>query len=216
MRILYDGQGFRFELFEGQDTEAVTRVMIQAFENIGPIRVVGTTAPDLMVFVNFFIPKFIQEGLSIIALDQATSQVVGVMLNDDLGTPPPGPLPDIERMAPCIALYQELEETYLGGRVPTPGTFLHLFGLGVVPEFQGHGIAKTMVELSLALGIEKGYQVAMVESTGPASQQVFHKHGFSDRVVILYSSWTFGGKTVFAEAVDHVSCILMDKNLLER
>jgi hypothetical protein len=44
---------------------------------------------------------------------------------------------------------------------------------------------------------------------------VFHKHGFTDRVVILYSSWTFGGKTVFAAAVDHVSCILMDKHLRE-
>jgi GNAT superfamily N-acetyltransferase len=215
MSILYESQGIGYEVFTGQEVEAITQLMVQVFENIGPIRVLGVTAQDLRAFVDFFMPKFIREGLSILARDQATSRLAGVMLNDDLGTPPPGELPDIERMAPCIALYQELELTYLGDRIPAPGTFLHLFGLGVLPEFQGRGIAKTLVELSLSLGVQKGYQVALTESTGPASQQVFHRHGFSDRVVIRYADWTFAGKTVFAEARDHVSCILMDKNLLE-
>jgi hypothetical protein len=55
--------------------------------------------------------------------------------------------------------------------------------------------------------------VAVTEATNKASQHIFRKLGFVERVWRSYRDYRIDGQAVFASIVEHGGPILMDKQL---
>jgi ribosomal protein S18 acetylase RimI-like enzyme len=69
--------------------------------------------------------------------------------------------------------------------------------LAVDLQFDGKGIAQSLVERCLENGARKGYRRAVTEATGSISQRVFRKLGFEERFRTRYRDFRLrSAKTV--------------------
>ena len=75
-----------------------------------------------------------------------TNQIVGVLLTDDFGAPPPVDFSEIsDKFIPILTMLEGLDENYRQGRAIVAGQYLHLFMLAVDIHFAGRGIAQQFV-----------------------------------------------------------------------
>jgi predicted N-acetyltransferase YhbS len=197
-----------YALLQSEDFDAAARVLTDAFTRREPLGVAaGIVASDFDAFLRVLAPKIIDDDLTVVARNEA-GEIVGVMLNEDSGTPPPDGFDTLSRsFVPIWEFLHELEvEHRADGRDPLPGEWLHLFLLAVAEEACGQGVAQGMVAASLENAKGRGYSTAVVEATGPISQNIFRKQGFTDRVFRPYA-----GHPVFSSVAHAGGTILMDR-----
>ena len=134
-----------------------------------------------------------------------------------MATPNPPAVLQLEWLKPALALLNDLDELYLqkcfAGRHPPPGESLHFCWGAVVPQLQGRGIDKTMVDIALELGVAKNYRSAVVEASSLASQHIFRKRGFTERAEIPYRSYVYRGEHPFDSVEAVPSIILFDQSI---
>jgi ribosomal protein S18 acetylase RimI-like enzyme len=201
---------FEYAVMQPGDFDAAPRVLVDAFTRREPLgQAARIAAPDFDALLRVLAPKIVPEQLTIVARNTA-GEIVGVMLNEDSGTPPPDGLDTLSRsFVPIWDFLHELEvEHRAGGREPRPGEWLHLFLLAVAEEVCGRGVAQGMVAKSLENAKGRGYSTAVVEATGPASQNIFRKLGFTDRVRRPYA-----GHPIFGTVAHAGGTVLMERTL---
>ena len=193
----------------------LARLAAEAFSSGGdPLnRALGTTFAQFVDFVELLRDKFEREELTVVAEDSESREIIGVMLNDDMGYPYPDSVANLEWAAPGMALLGELDRQYFKGHIKQPGAYFHFFLLAVSQKTQGQGVAQALVRSALEVAHHKGYQTAVVEATGPISQRVFRKAGFVERVEITYKNFAWQGNYPFTGIEDHPSVVLLDKTL---
>jgi len=175
----------------------------------------GVTPKEFEAFVRLFLPKANTERLTIVARFADTGELVGAMLNEDCASEMPDGLDRLSpSFDPIFDILGQLDEEYSKDREISPGEAVHLFLLGVSDVAAGRGVAQELVVASLKHGLERGYRLAVTEATNKASQHIFRKLGFEERVKGSYGEYRFGGEAFFASIADHGGPILMDKKLL--
>lgn len=195
----------------------MARLLAEAFSRFEPMGVaVKMPYEQVERLVMAFVPKALTEQLTIVARDASERYLVGALLADDFGAVPP---PGLEEAAPCFApigsLLEGLDEQYRAGGVVAPGTHAHLFMLGVAESAGSRGIAGRLVETCMANAARSGYRTAITEATGSASQHVFRKRGFRDRLMASYKEFMFNGQRVFSSIEGVEGAILMTRELDE-
>ncbi|HEY6192667.1 MAG TPA: GNAT family N-acetyltransferase [Bacteroidota bacterium] len=208
-------QNIIYGLPETADIEEMAELLADVFSRYEPPAVAaGLSITTVREIVNLYGRRAAGDGLTIVARDRSTGKLIGAMLTDDFAGPPPensDTLP--ESFAPVAALLDGLDQQYRRIHPADPGQVLHLFMLGVAPDFGGRGIARTLVRLTLANGKKEGYERAITEATGNVSQHVFRALGFVERFHIPYKEFTFRGKRPFESIVGHKSIMLMERSL---
>jgi ribosomal protein S18 acetylase RimI-like enzyme len=151
-----------------------------------------------------------------IARNQSSGKLVGAMLTDDFAAPQPEGFEKLTTVnfAPIAALLEKLDDQYRTVCPVAPGKALHLFMMGVDPDFGGRGIARTLVEVTLDNGKWKGYEKAITEATGKVSQHIFRSTGFVEQFRVPYQEFHFQGKYPFRTIVDHEAIMLLERNLM--
>jgi ribosomal protein S18 acetylase RimI-like enzyme len=202
-------------LLQAADTTAVIALLAAVFSTAEPPAVaMQLTREDLSQFVALLCPKALAEGLTIVARDVDSHQLVGVVLTDDFAAPPGlDPSSYSRKFLPIFALLESLDAQYRRGRSIDPGRYLHLFMLAVDARFAGQGISQQLVRECLSNGEAKGYTHAVTEATGVVSQHVFRKAGFVERCRRSYQEYRYEGGAVFASIREHEATILMDRGL---
>jgi GNAT superfamily N-acetyltransferase len=153
--------------------------------------------------------------LTVLARDQATGQVIGALITDDLASTPPEAFEHLgEKFGPILALLDALDAQYKQGINPRVGEYLHLFMIAVMHQRTSKKVAQNLIRACLENGLRKGYKTAVTEATGVISQHVFRRCGFVDRLEIPYKTFTYQGSRVFASIEGHTGTILMDKVLV--
>lgn len=215
MTVLREKDGIRYTLVDEKDLDQVTQLVALVFtDGSEPVtRELNVRPDDFARFVRSFFPKFLREGLSIVARDAVTGEVVGAQLNDDMGTELPDPDGLYEWAEPVMGLLGELDGRYFGDRVVEPRQYAHLFLVAVSPLYRRKRISPQLLELSLAVAAGKGYKKATAEATGLISQHVLRKAGFEPRVEIPYAKFEYNGYRPFQGIKDHPSAVLMDREL---
>ncbi len=174
----------------------------------------GVTHAEMQRFVTLLCPAAAADGLTVVARVLETDRIVGVLLTDDFGAPPPVDFSEIsDKFIPILTMLEGLDDNYRQGRAIVAGQYLHLFMLAVDIHFAGQGIAQQLVTACLLNGRQKGYTHAVTEATGVVSQRVFRKLDFTDRVSVTYRDYRYDGRPVFASIVDHTATILMDRTI---
>jgi ribosomal protein S18 acetylase RimI-like enzyme len=214
MRPLTNLQDIEYGVFDASDAEDMARLLGDAFSRRDPPAIaIGVTASEFSSFVRLFCPKAADEGLTILARNPTTRELVGALLTEDRASELPDGVDSLDpKFDPVFDILGELDAEYRGGKEPIPGESLHLFLLGVAESAAGQGIAQQLVSTCLDNGAVKGYRLAVTEATNKTSQHIFRKLGFTERVTRSYESHRFQGRAVFGSIAEHGGPILMDKS----
>ncbi len=208
-------QDIIYGLPETADIEEMADLLANVFSRFEPPAVAaGLSFDNVREIVTKYGKRAPGDALTIIARVQPTKRLVGAMLTDDFASPPPENVDKLpENFKPVAALLEGLDEQYRKVHPVVPGRILHLFMLGVAPDFGGRGIARILVQLTLENGKKKGYVKAITEATGNVSQHIFRNHGFVERFRIAYKDFLYEGKRTFDTIIEHEAVILMERNL---
>jgi ribosomal protein S18 acetylase RimI-like enzyme len=212
-----EDSGIRYALCDSADVDEMVRLLGAVFSQFDPPAVaVGLTESEFESFVRLYGARAAADGLTVVARAAETGEMVGALLTEDSASPPPEGLDRVSpKLDPIYDILGQLDADYRRGRALTPGEFLHLFLLGVAPGAGGRGVAQRLVAACLENGRARGYRVAVTEATGSASQHVFRKHGFQERVRRSYRDHRFEGRAPFSGIEGHFGPILMDRGLQE-
>jgi GNAT superfamily N-acetyltransferase len=175
----------------------------------------GLTAADFAHFVRLLCPKAAEERLSIVARAGGAGEMVGALLAEDSASIMPEGMSTLSpKFDPIFDILGQLDAEYRKGEPPQKGECLHLFLLGVARSHAGRGIGHGLVAASLTNAAPRGFRVAVTEATNKASQHIFRKQGFVERVRRSYLDHRFDDRAYFASiAAEHGGPILFDKAL---
>lgn len=213
----HESRGVRYRVLQPPDVEEMTAFLADTFSRAEPMgHALSLPAEVVRQVVSVFAPRAVEDGLTLVARDGGTGEMVGALLADDFAAPPPEGIDTVdERFRPVAALLEELDARYRAGRRMLPGEYLHLALLGVSPAAAGRRVGQNLVELCMENGARRGYRTAVTEATGRVSQHICRKHGFVERLTCPYRSFRFEGRLVFASIRDHEAVVLMDRSLLD-
>lgn len=209
------GSQIEYGLYAPSDEDAMAKLLAEVFSHRDPPAVAaGLTTAEFEVFVHLLCPQVAADGLTIVARLAGSSQLVGALLTEDSASALPDGMEQLStKFNPILDILGQLEAEYRGNREPHPGESLHLFLLGVSERVAGRGVAQQLVAACLEHGKRKGYRLAVTEATNKASQHIFRKLGFAERVKRFYAAHCFDGQHVFTSIAEQGGPILMDKSL---
>lgn len=207
--------GIEYALCTPEDVGEMARLLSESFTRHDPPAVaVDLTPEEFEAFVSLWSPAAGVEGLTIVARDVATNQLVGALLTDDAASPPPEGLDGLsDKFDPIFDLLGQIDAEYRTGRAIEPGQYLHLFLLGVAEQFTRRKIGHHLVSVCLANGADRGYTTAVTEATNLVSQHIFRQLGFETRAVGSYRDYRLDGSPTFASISEHGGPMTMDRTI---
>ena len=157
--------------------------------------------------------SMIQQGLSLMAVDDKTGQVIGVALSEPedryLTDTTDGSAKIIEQLNlvafanKSVSVYEEYDVD----------TIFHFLFLSVHPNYRGFGIATKLVQKSIELAKLRGFKVAKAEATGKYSQKLFTNLDFDILFQISYNDYKVDGEVVFRNMGIHTSFQVLAKKI---
>ena len=218
MAVLHRESGLRYENLAPENFDSACLCTAQCFTKAEPLTIAQKiTIEEHLEFCRVFVKKAMNEGLSVVAVDDETNEVIGVRISEDLGTPVPEEADHLsEKFNPIFTLLDGLDERYKEEHNTQPGEVVHMFMIGVKKAYRNKSVAPNMNRCAFKIWKDLGYTKAVTEATGAISQHILlNKFHFTARYTVEYKDWEFEGKKVFAGLDPHISCILMDKDLAE-
>ena len=212
--------GIRYEYMNRSNYLQAALCVSEVFSTNEPLaKFLGVSNEEMYNFTSRYYPLIHRDGLSVVAFDDETGEVVGARVSEDYVQPDPPP--DLfdrisQRLVPIFAFLEILGEKFKDSHEPERGQYVHMFMVAVREKFTCRGIAPTMNRIALKRAIEKGYTHAVTEPTGCISQHVLRdKFGFEVLHQIPYDTFELSGVRVFEGLQEHKSGMLMMKELGE-
>ena len=205
-----------FEMLAIKDLEETIACMVDVFPRGEPMtKAMEITSDEFYPFAEIYCKKAIKEGLSLVARNKETGNVIGFLISEDLASLPPNSIKTInEKFLPIIKLLDELDENYKQSFELNGQNILRLFMVGVNEHYEGLNLATTLIEKSLKLAMLKNYSYAIGEATSSVTQHILRdKLGFDEKFAIDYKSYTYNGKHVFNNMKNTSCCVLLEKRL---
>jgi len=208
-------QEIGYRLYRDTDSDDMSRLLGEVFAKHDPPAVaVGLEPFEFEAFVRAFCRQAAAQELTIVAHCVETGEMCGALLTEDSASGLPDGINQLsEKLDPIFDILGQLDEEYRDGEDVVPGESIHLFLLGVKQSFSGRGVAQELISKCLANGASRSYRTAVTEATNKASQHVFQKQGFAERVRRSYGAYTFDGRIPFESIIDEGGPALMDKDL---
>jgi ribosomal protein S18 acetylase RimI-like enzyme len=196
------------------EVSAMAQLLAEVFTLYDPPAVAVGLAPDeLEGLIAAFGPKALNEQLSVVARTPGDGLLGAVLVEDFATPPPPGIVERAPTFAPIGAMLEDLDLRYRANRSIAPGTYAHVFMVGVARQAGGRGLAHRLIQACLDCARARGYRVAVTEATNVVSQHIFRKLGFREVLSTSYRDFIFEGQRVFSSIVGSESTILMDREL---
>ncbi|KAJ1524776.1 hypothetical protein ONE63_009652 [Megalurothrips usitatus] len=162
----------------------------------------------------------LRDGLSVMALDEATGRVAGVALNGVLW---PG---DLDEAQSKLAGMDDVKFRRIFGLLYSVNKRLDLFAaygvdrifecriLSVDHHYRGRGLARSLLQRSIDAAKEAGFQIMKGDATGLFSQRAAASMGFQTLHELLYEEYKDdGGEIAFPTESPHKSLKIMVKDL---
>jgi len=216
MKVILSRNGIEYGPLDESTLDGAIQCVSEVFVEREPMSVhLGITLDEFLVFARAFYPGVMQEGLSFVARDAASGEVVGVRVSEDYFQEE---MPEIEglspKFGPLFALLEALGKQAYDMRDIQPGKYVHLFMVAVKSNYAKRGIAPTMNKIFFSHVKNRGFTHAMTEPTGEISQHILlNKFGFKKMAEIAYDDFEFEGEKPFAGLKGHRCAMLLDKDL---
>jgi hypothetical protein len=178
-------------------------------------KALNITLEEFKYFASIVLRKAVLDKLSVVALDNITGKVVGVLIAEDFMTEPPEGIETISpKFLPIFELLGNLDTRYKEKYPVHPGELYHIFMVGVYKKYAGLSLPLTRTAEIIARS--KGYVAAIGEATNPISYKIYTKRlGFKDVEgvkPITYAKFEYSGKQVFANISECASCQIIRKD----
>jgi ribosomal protein S18 acetylase RimI-like enzyme len=192
--------GIRYATCSADEAEDVASLIGRAFAERDPLALaVGLSPDEIAVFVRSVIRSSLVRDLTLVAREVDSGSLAGVVLGEDAAGPPPDPdVPLSPRFGPLAALFDELAAGQPTWHPESSGRVVHIAMLAVDTVFSGRGIGQQLVETCLLNAAGRGFDQAITEATGTASQHIFRKLGFETVAEQVYADFRLDGATPFA------------------
>lgn len=198
------------------DNGEMSKLLGNVFSQRDPPAVATKFSPEkLEKIAALFGMKSAKEGLSSVALDEASGEIVGAVLAHDFGQPSPDGIDAVDLGSePVITLIDQLEAVFSNAHDIKPEKFLHIFMIAVRDDFARRGIAKKLLASCIMQAERSGYRIAFAEATNRFSQRLFFNAGFAGIHSIGYEDFELDGQLPFLDIKHEGACVLMELDLL--
>lgn len=208
--------GISYQILAEENLASSIECISRTFQSGEPMtKALGITLEEFKYFAKILLRKAVNDQLSLVATDNITGQVVGILIGEDFVTEA---LEGIETVSPkflpIFELLGGLDEAYKEKSLVKSGQLYHIFMVGVYKEYAGLSVQLTnKVEI---MARKKGYTSAIAEATSAISQKIYTKRlGFKEVEEIppvRYAEFQHEGKSVFANITECDSCRLIIKD----
>lgn len=197
------------------DNGEMSKLLGDVFSRRDPPAVSTKFSPEkLEKLAALFGMKSLKEGLSSVALEEDSGEIVGAVLAHDFGKPPPDGISAMDLGSePVISLIDELESAFLNTHSIRAEKYLHIFMIAVRDDFSRKGIAQNLLDSCVNQAKRSGYQIAFAEATNRFSQRIFLKAGFDVVCSIEYEDFELDGQRPFLDIKDEGACLLMELDI---
>ncbi len=161
---------------------------------------------DWLELVDLFIDDCSTNGLSAIAIAKKTRKVAAAYLVKDLALMPQDSIQKYESAkVPLSAIIQflihldsEAMKNYPELKLAEkPGYGVDLWMLGIHPDYRGKNLAQKMFECTVPLSKNKGFKIAIAETTGAFSANLLRNNYAKEVCRINARDFTWNGEKVF-------------------
>ncbi len=197
------------------DVEQAATVLTETFTTKEPMSVaLGISYREFIDFAEIICAKAVQDGHSIVAIDQATGDVVGLMVMEDLMTEQQDILDVIsDKFKPIFSLSTDLEKLYTNF-TSIAARQIALSMLGVIKDYENRKISSDLILEAIKIAKEQSYTAVIAEASSLVTQFILErKFGFECKVAIEYKSYQFEGQCIFQDIKSPQHCKLMYKKL---
>eukprot|EP01062_Namystynia_karyoxenos_P073211 TRINITY_DN70039_c0_g1_i1.p1 TRINITY_DN70039_c0_g1~~TRINITY_DN70039_c0_g1_i1.p1 ORF type:complete len:283 (+),score=79.94 TRINITY_DN70039_c0_g1_i1:84-851(+) len=206
--------GLGFRPLRSADQEAAAQLLGDAFTADGSEGLAGAAGIPQAVVREYFslsVPKHAADGsgLSIVAEDLITGNIVGALLAEDLASLAPEGVDGLIAAHPAAAPLSgvlddagDLFRTGHGlspGELPAAGRLCHIACVGVASSRRRRETAFEMVRTALGQAARLGYTSCFAEALGGHTQEIFSKAGMQLTHALDFASWELDGETPLAE-----------------
>ncbi|MBI3219002.1 MAG: hypothetical protein HYZ44_05795 [Bacteroidetes bacterium] len=209
--------GILYRTMQSDDLNEVADCFARSFQREPMVRQLGIEKDEFMPFALVCCRQAIEQGMGLIAIDDATGKIAGFTILQDALDEIPFDISAHQNFLPIFEMLGQLQSKYISDKkIVSFGDVVVSFVTGVQPEFQGTKVAFLLFGQSLELAKSKNYKKMITEVTGRLSQNgVRRRYAFTPYASILYREFLFDGQPVFGNIEDQsLSCVLMEKSLL--
>ncbi|MDJ1479021.1 hypothetical protein QNI16_00920 [Cytophagaceae bacterium YF14B1] len=203
-----------YSVLTKDDVEGAVDCISSTFTYGEPMtKLLGISKKEFDHFAKLFVNKAVTDGLSIVAKDSISGEVIGCLVCEDFITELPEGIETIsEKFFPIFGLLEELTNKFKSQNVVAQGELYHLFMGGVRKEFAGKGVIDELTLEAEKLAQSKNFKGAIGEATGPISQHVYvNRFGYQPLDIVEYKEFLFEDAPVFADIQDCEKCQLIIK-----
>lgn len=178
-------------------------------------RALSLTKADCLLHDTIVIEHVLPEQVSMVALDDASNQLLGCLIAKDFCTPFPEDLPALcPKMAPVFALIERLESEYVRHNVIRPGEICYGLMAAVQQDANKQGIFTALSQAALQQAKRRGFRKTLCVAAHAASQHVLlTKCGQRVAGKVDFHSFSYQGKRVLAGISHPSSCLLLEGDL---
>ena len=205
-----------YEILRQNDLEEAIYCSVSAFINGEPTtKAVGGTPEDFHYMMTIFCQACVEEGLSLIAKDKHTGQIIGNAISKDFLT---FPQEGLEKISPALlsgfSIFEKLENDYKAQHPVKQGELCHLLSLGVLESFRLSNIGTELVLKAHDLAQKHQFKGVIAQVSNPISQHILlNKFGYEEVDAISYQDFEYQGRKIFSSITETESCQLVIKYL---
>lgn len=118
-----------------------------------------------------------------------------------------------KKLDPVMAILGDLDDLFFNESSLSHKDCFHILMVGVLPKFKGLKLAEQIIIYQEAMAKFYGYKYIFAEATGPVSQYIFKKLGYTIAASIDYKTYCHNQLYPFNSIEDCDSCALVLKKL---
>lgn len=155
---------YRYEVLNKEHYDQAVNVIADSFCEYEPMtKYLGITPIEFTPFARMIVTKAIQDGLSIVALDN--NKVAACTIVEDIANPLNIAIDADPRFKMIIALFDNLGSDFFNERAMYKGHIAHLFMTAVDKDYHGQGLSRKINFESIRLARERNFDFMCCEFT---------------------------------------------------
>ncbi|MBD2527540.1 histidine decarboxylase [Nostoc sp. FACHB-133] len=202
--------------FEEKYLEQTTTLVSESFTKRSPLELaLAIKKEEFSVFANRVCKQCLPEGLSYIAVDKISGNVLGFCLSEDFASSLAMKFEIPEFFKPIFALLDSLDQMYIKsyGEVKK-GEIVYVFMSGMSDHVNGTAIVLALEKKILEVAASLNYERAVTTCTNSVTAYIAQELEYQRRFTVQYESFEFEGRRVFSQVpAPHKEAVLFEKVL---
>jgi GNAT superfamily N-acetyltransferase len=214
---MLEKDGIVYEILQSKDLASTIECVATVFPGSEPLNYcLGITKEYYYPVAEIVCQKAVEDGLSHIAKDAQTGELVGFIISADMyreNNYYKDKYKKFDKFSPLSSLIEWLQSQYLQDKVLSQGQIFYLSMLGVEPRYHNRQIPKYLMNENIEYAKNQNFSRIITEATGIVSQRLGFRMGFKEILSINYQDYEYQGVKVFANITRHPKCMSMEKIL---